>query len=480
MAFALLLGMAGAILGWEMQLVLVSMLVPALALLADYRLGLVLLILVLPFAASPHIPKLGPLNALNLLLLGVLVMFVVNRVLMSLRDVHAELPVPRTLLLYYAVPVTLALAIGYTHLDEITYLQLVEGELKKIGFKEYVIGVYVKQMLVVVMAVVIGASVIERKGGRLLLATGLLAGVLFVSAMAVLLGASGASPDVLRTSRNFLLVLGRHNNEAGVMLLSVLGPLMFMRESVSRASTKMILTIGATFVAAGVLFTVSRGAVLGMLVMLAFYVVYYRRLRTAFFGATVMVCAIALAPQAIQERLIQGIGEQASTASIADGDNELTSGRVNIWLNLAPEVTKSPVFGRGLLSTRWADFTTSGRYRGSHPHSLYLEILMDMGILGVACMFVFYRWVWRLFRSLGRDQRLPGYVRGYFSGSLAGFIGMLVYGLSNGHYYPAPEQVFFWVAVGLALGYSRLAPQPASTKPGSPSRRRPPPEHRLA
>lgn len=155
--------------------------------------------------------------------------------------------------------------------------------------------------------------------------------------------------------------------------------------------------------------------------------------------------------------MFSGIEGQSSTASIVDADNQLTSGRVNIWVNLMPEIAKSPLIGRGMTSSQWADFTRAGRYTSFHPHSLYLEILMDMGIVGAICMFIFYRYVWRTFSDLSRSSQVPQDLRGYFAGGLATIVGMLVYGISNGHYFPASEQVFFWVAFGLAIGYSRLA-----------------------
>ena len=30
-------------------------------------------------------------------------------------------------------------------------------------------------------------------------------------------------------------------------------------------------------------------------------------------------------------------------------------------------------------------------------------------------------------------------------------------GMAHGHYYPSPEQVFFWIALGIGIGYSRIA-----------------------
>jgi hypothetical protein len=81
--------------------------------------------------------------------------------------------------------------------------------------------------------------------------------------------------------------------------------------------------------------------------------------------------------------------------------------------------------------------------------------VLDGGVIGFACMFLLYRFVWRRFIALGSDERLSPEMRGFFLDSGAGLLGMLTYGVSNGHYYPAAEQLYFWTSFGLAAGFAR-------------------------
>ncbi|WOI45607.1 hypothetical protein [Acidovorax sp. BLS4] len=75
---------------------------------------------------------------------------------------------------------------------------------------------------------------------------------------------------------------------------------------------------------------------------------------------------------------------------------------------------------------------------------MYLEILMDMGLLGAIAMFLFYRHVWRVFRWLGRDERVPPAMRGFFTGAWTGLLSLLIYGAANGHYYQSPQTADFF------------------------------------
>lgn len=473
---ALLLGLSGAVLGWELQLVALSLIVPVVVLVADYRLGLAMMILVVPIATSPLLPKVGPLNALNLLILGIVLVFIAQRILLTLRSARTQVPIPRILVWAYLVPVTLATAWGYTHLDELTPYFLRQNGYDSFGFKPYVIGIYLKNLLLVVNALIIATSVIERGNARFILVATCVSPLVFIACMIAIMADASFSMEDLRTSRSFLAMLGRHANEAGVLLMLQLGPLLFLRESVSSRTVKLLLTIACLMVAGGVLFTVSRGAILGMVAILAYYVLHFRRIRTALAVLTVTVVGFALAPTALQERVLMGTDEvEGGVSSITGRDSHLTSGRVGIWLGLLPEVQKSPLIGRGMLSTSWSDFTKSGEWSANQPHNMYLEILMDMGVIGVICMFIFYRWLWRMFRDLSRDERLDKPVRGYFAGALAMMVGHFTFGISNGHYYPASEQLYLWVAIGLAIGYTqvvqRLPPRPqaapAVAKPGT-------------
>ena len=169
--------------------------------------------------------------------------------------------------------------------------------------------------------------------------------------------------------------------------------------------------------------------------------------------------------------MLQGLDSRSIVVAAQGPGDEVTSGRIDIWRRLAPEALRSPLIGRGLLSTQWSQYARTGGYWAGHPHSMWLGILMDVGIVGLIVMIALYRYLWRTFRSLGRDPRLEPHVRGYFLGASAALIAYLVFGVPGGHWYPSPDQPFLWVAIGLAVGY-RAALGPAPDAPPEQRRKR--------
>lgn len=451
-----LFGASTAALDWDVQAVVLTALVPGLLMLYDYRLGLALLVFILPFENAQFLPKIGPLNALNVLILGVVLSFLLQFGARALTSRPLRMLVPRTVVLFYAIPVTVAVVIGTLHFKEMSAVYLLKTHPEGYRLSTYLISDYFKHMLLVAVACVLGSAVYAARGGRRWIIMMCVAALVFVAAQVALTLATGISADQLQRSRAFFIYLGRQNNEAGVMLVTAFGPLLFMREMVKSGWSRIALTLAVLAVLGGILLTGSRGTFVAAAAVVGLYLLHFRRLRAAFFVVTLVVAGMAVAPEAVQERMLRGLQNQQSIEVGGRGD-VLTAGRVYIWENLAPEVARSPLYGRGLLSTQWSRYVRSGAFSANHPHNLYLEILMDVGIYGAICMFVFYRYAWRSFRRLGKDERFAPGVRGYFLGASAGLAGMLVYGLTNGHWYPAPEQVFFWLALGLAIGYARIA-----------------------
>jgi O-antigen ligase len=451
----ILFGTSTAVLDWDLQAIVLTALVPALLLLYDYRIGLALLIFILPFENAQILPKIGPLNALNVLILGVVLSFLLRVALRQLTSRPLAVLVPRTLLLYYVVPVTVAVIVGSFHFKEIGRLYVLYAFPDGYTLGNYWVSHYFKHLLLVAVACVLASTAFEAGTGRRFIVLAMLAPMVFVVAQMIITAQSGLDAYKLQSSRAFLAILGRQNNEAGVMLVTALGPMLFMRESVRRFGPRLALTLGAIAIMVAIALTGSRGAVVAMLAIVALYLLHFRRLGTAFFVVTLIVTAVAVAPDAVQDRMLRGL-ENRRIESIGSRGDELTAGRIYVWKNLVPEISRSPLYGRGLMSTQWSQYVRSGGFMANHPHNVFLEILMDAGIYGAICMFVFYRFVWRTFRRLGADERLDAEVRGYFLGAWAGFVGMLVYGLTNGHWFPAPEQVFFWLAFGLGVGYTRI------------------------
>ena len=292
--------------------------------------------------------------------------------------------------------------------------------------------------------------------------TALASGALFVVLMLGLIALRGFPLEELR-SRNFFMVLGRQSNAVGGLLMILLPCSLYMWEMANGRLRRLVLMVVTLALVTGITLSASRGAILGMLAVFIIYAIEFRRVRTAFAGALVLSLAALLAPQSIQERMFQGLESRVMAVGPSAGfDDEVTSGRLYIWSRLAPEVLDSPVIGSGLGSSQWSQFARSGEYFATHPHSFYLELLMDTGIAGAVIVFLLYRYLWRSFRMLGRDERLSSHIRGYFRGASVGLLGYVAYGIVNGHWYPSQDQVFFWVAAGLAIGMQAvLGPQPS-------------------
>jgi len=471
MVIAFLAGAVGGLVGWEVQLLLFSVALPAVLLLVDYRSGLLLAVLLVPYTNSKLVPSAGPLTVQNILLLGVTASFIAHWVFARARGRLVVVPLPRELIWYYLVPLTISAGIGSLHLSEISAHYLAANEMLSYGLGQYWISAYLKQLLLVAIACLIGAAVVEHGKGAVFAVTVVVSGVLLAFAVAGVVIATGATLQQLQNVRDLLAVIGRHNNEAGILLLGAIAPALFMRERMRHRLARFALLLSICIMVAGLVLTMSRGSFLGLLVVLAFYLWRQRRP-----GLVIAVLALATAgfasmPDAIRERLLLGLTNAPSVQAQLAGSvarDKLTQGRIWIWRQVAPEVLNSPFVGRGMLSTQWSAAAKSGVYYSNHPHSLYLEMLMDLGIVGVIFIVLFWRYLWRLFRRLAEDERIPAPMRGYFLGSAAGLLGVLAYGFANGHWFPAVEQLFVWTSIGLAFGYQRwLALQPAASPIGS-------------
>jgi len=159
-----------------------------------------------------------------------------------------------------------------------------------------------------------------------------------------------------------------------------------------------------------------------------------------------------------------------SDTSLHNRADPLTQGRLSGWALLAPEVLSNPLstlVGHGLMSTTWMPATTRGDFVYQHPHNLYLEVLLDVGLLGFALMaWAFWKAqaaLWQLSQGRGFGQRPElaqnTVLRDYLSGAHAALFGLLAMGFTNLHYLPCPEQTAVWFSMAWAWAFWR--PEPA-------------------
>ncbi len=179
----------------------------------------------------------------------------------------------------------------------------------------------------------------------------------------------------------------------------------------------------------------------------------------------VVALAIVTVVPGAADRLLQGFTPE--TRDLArmepepslDFDEEhdaytITSGRTLIWPFVLDKIAEGPVFGYGRLAMRrtglsaflWEELGESF----PHPHSAYLEQLLDNGAVGLAIVVaLFSMFVWKSLALL-LDARSPAFVA---AGGVAAAVvlAFLASSIGNHSFYPREGSVPMWCAIGLML-----------------------------
>jgi len=445
----LLSGLVVAVAGVNALYLCVSLIACAFVLL-DFRIGVVLLILLMPVSTSTVFPHamlgITGLNPLNLLLIGTLG----SCLLHGLSDGSLRDFLPRPLLWLYLVPIVAAGVIGAQRVGEIAPAFLVYGLIDFDSTGGYLRDMLVKPLGMVLFAALVAAAVSRSAATEKFLIPALISIWTVGLIVVVFVARSGIALAQLAGSeaREFLSVLGMHANDLGRMYVIAYALLLFTWAGSQRAGARLLLVATMGLVVAALVLTFSRGAFAGFLVVNALFVLWRRSAKTLLAFALVAAVALFALPAAVFERAAVGTGE---------GLNAISAGRVNgLWLPLVPEVARSPVYGSGLGSIMWsAPMRTGGGASvllATHPHSAYLQALLDMGVAGLALLCAYFVHVWRRFRTLSRDAELPPALRGYFQGAAAALLSILVSSATDGSLTPRPEQALLWLAIGMMYG----------------------------
>jgi O-antigen ligase len=199
-------------------------------------------------------------------------------------------------------------------------------------------------------------------------------------------------------------------------------------------------------------FTFSRGAFAGFLVVNALFLLWRFNMKTAALLVVAGVAFLALLPPEVWMRLSLGMGEGADAVS---------AGRIEgIWGPMLPELLNSPLWGNGLGSVMWSEPMSKGMMNVvTHPHNAYLELYYDMGLIGFALVIAYFLHVWKGFRTLGSNAFLSPEMRGFYKGAAAGLVSFFVTGFAGSSFVPKPEYAFLWIAIGMMYGHLARRPQ---------------------
>jgi hypothetical protein len=447
--FALAIGAAPVLIGPKVTLLAFLAMVPVPLILRDYRAGVVLLTLALP--VSSMLPQVRGLNLLNFLTLATLGALALHRMAAKQPTVWP----PARLMLGYVLPVTVGLLVAWPHLPEAARHYAARPEAAQAYEPAaYALNRYLKPLFYYLSYAFLVANAVRdsRRPERFMAV--LAASVLLPAAAVAYTVATypGTLQDVVQ-DREFLGARGMHANRFGLLFALACGPLLFV-SAMAQGGLRAATLLAFLAASAGLLLTFSRGALLAWGIVVAAFLLHQRRVRTLAAGAVLAGAALIAAPDALTERFGAGLRADALDDATDVTKDELTAGRVHGWLLLLPEVTRSPFLGRGLGSTQWSQAVATGQYRATHPHNIYLEVLMDLGLVGLAAM------AWWLARELGALRRWavePGVApptQGFFLGARYGLLGLLAMAATTGDYMPySGAHTYAWFTFGVLYAY---------------------------
>ena len=425
--------------------------VAALVVLVDYRIGAVLLILMLPIADShlfPHaLMGLTGVNPVNMLLAGTLVSYVARG-----RQQAGRLLQPQLIWLYM-VPIIIGGAIGAFHVDEIVPYFVEQLVINFHNAPGYLRDMVMKPLFIPLFALLLGVAVARsEKAERYIVPIALsvwliaLLEIGFVAYSGVKLGAL-ASPSM----RGFFLAIGLHANDLGRIFAIAYALLLFTWWESKDPALKTFLFVTMGVLAFALLLTFSRGAFVGFLLVNALFLAWKFNFKSASLAIGAFAICALLMPGYVYNRVLLGVGESADAVS---------AGRIDgIWLPLLPETLKSPLWGNGLGSIMWSyPMQIEAMLTVGHPHNAFLEAVLDMGLIGLGLLLAYYWHVWRGFRALGSNAFLSPELRGFFQGATAGLLALLITGMAGSSLRPESEAVYLWMAIGMMYGLQARRP----------------------
>jgi len=154
-------------------------------------------------------------------------------------------------------------------------------------------------------------------------------------------------------------------------------------------------------------------------------------------------------------RMFEGFNQTDVTGQATTDDYSVTSGRNLIWPYVIDKIGESPLIGYGRLAMERTGLTEYlGQAVGegeavTHPHNMYLETLLDNGILGSIPILSLFALIVIYSASLFKsNNRLYSAVGGL---ALSLILAQLLTGIGSQHFYPRESTLGVWAAMFLML-----------------------------
>lgn len=455
---AVFFGLATAFVGGIFSGLFFLTIVASCVTIANFRLGVWFLVLLLPLSATSIFPRqmFGITGANPYNLLFALTLFALAAEQLAHRRL-ASVPRPYPRMWWgYLIPVAIAAVIGTRHIGEIPGFVFTRELVHFTSAGGYLRDVLVKPITYLLLAFLVGRAIKGgMKPGSILTALCFSVWLLGAWVLAYIALTGFSLGDLSGSSaRGLLTRTGMHANELGMMSAFVLTLMVFALSaaSISRIQRLLFLiTAGCALVL--LVLSFSRGGLVAFAAGMLVFFITQRRMKVILISLFAAAFLLPFLPAEFYERLGTGLGTGGSQVMHSAND-PLTAGRVaGVWIPLLSEVKAHPLFGNGLLSVAWSMPLRTGAMTipSLNPHNMYLKMLLEVGLIGAVLVLLFFADLWRRFRFAARDAQTPVQMRWIFEAAAAAFLGACVAGMSGGDYLPHPANAPLWIMLGLLL-----------------------------
>jgi len=170
--------------------------------------------------------------------------------------------------------------------------------------------------------------------------------------------------------------------------------------------------------------------------------------------APVFVILLPIVMPGAVDRMFTGFDKTDVTGQSTTDKNAITSDRIEMWPYVIKKIGQSPFIGYGRLSMQRTGLANqllqiNPYWIFPHPHNVYLETLLDNGILGSLPIFIFWGIVLvysgKLFRNSNRLCSALG------GANLALSLAQIFAGIGAQHYYPRISTLGLWAMTFLLI-----------------------------
>lgn len=454
-ALAVFFGLMASVASVFALIVILSLLFSALALF-NYRIGVVLLILLMPLADTRLFPHemfgITGLNPFNLLLLLTLVSYFLPR--LTQRESYTLFP--SYFYYLYLLPIMVAALVGSFHVGDIQHSRYIDFVLSFNNKLSYVRDLVIRPLFMPIIAYLIAAAVRDSKSPERFLGLGMFAVVAIAIFEVVVLLWLGHGIFAALKQRDLLSVTGMHANQLGPFFGLTYGMALYLRAHTTSFWPRILATFAILISLVAGMLSFSRGGYVIFAIVTVIYLVSRRNLKTLAVGMIFIALAGLAAPQEFYDRI--ELGFENGPGITASSPDELSAGRFYIWSKAIDDLPEALPIGNGIGSFMWSTAIRSGavRFMG-HPHNTYLRTLLDFGLPGSILIFLFFRRIYKGWRTASMDEKLSPMMRGFFEGVSVSFIGYMIFAFTSSGVLPEPDQFFLWVAMGILFGLQAKA-----------------------